>query len=132
MTEPVSIDLKDGKRHALKFTARGLRAMSMVHGYRTLREMAEVLAEDVGLAAFLYAGLLWESPTMTIEDACDMIDHYRDEGGDFGVLAKAIGEGLVRSGHIAPLRPNGVDPKPPAGTERSTVPAVEAPPRLTS
>jgi hypothetical protein len=104
--------------------------MSIVHGYRTLAQMAEVLAEDVGLAAFLYAGLLWQEPRMTIEDACDLIDHFRGKGGSFIELARAIGEGLVRAGYIAPLK-NGADTERPLEMAAET-PEARPPNRLTS
>lgn len=121
MTEPVPVDLKDGKPHALKFTARGIKAMRLACEGKSFADVAQTMGEDDGLAAFLLAGLIWQEPRMTYDDALLLVDDFRAAcEGDFatiqrgfGELARAIGQALERSGHIAKMQPNGADPKEP-------------------
>lgn len=100
MTEPVAIDLRDGKKHALKYTARAYRAMSLANGGRTLAEMFRVIADDVGMTAFLHAGLLWQKPNLTMDEACDLYDGFLEGGGTIMEMVQAISEALIRSNRM--------------------------------
>lgn len=125
MTEPVPFDFKDKKQRALKATCRGLRLMQMTHDYKKLGEMCAVMTEDVGLPAFVQALLLWQQPSMTIEEACDLVDNYRENGGETLDLVRAIAEALGRSGHLVGWSANGADPNVPTGTPNASAPATE-------
>lgn len=100
MTEPVEIDLKNGKKYALKYTARAYRRMSEANGGKTLVELLNLMADDVGVTAFLHAGLLWDNPRLTMDEACDLYDHYLEGGGTLMEIISKISEALIRSNRL--------------------------------
>ena len=97
--EPVPIDLKDGKKRALKFTTRGFRAAQLANG-KTFGELLSAGSDPAGFAPFLLAGLLWQEPALDIDQACDLIDVFLLNDGEKLDLVNDSQEGLYRGGFL--------------------------------
>lgn len=94
---PVAIDLRDGKERALRFGAAALADAERVNDYRSLPDL---LLQRYGFAvavSYVWAGLRWENPKLTYDQAATLVDNFLEAGGQLTDLLEPIVEGLIRA-----------------------------------
>jgi hypothetical protein len=122
---PVPIDLKDGRTRALRFGSSAISRAEAKFEYRPFGQMVDCGVSNYFVQTLLWAGLLWQEPGLTWEQAGELIDHYTEETSRTYVdLTTPIFEALIEAGVFKrQAKPNGHDPN--AVTEKG--PSTTAP-----
>jgi hypothetical protein len=126
----VLIDLRDGRLRHLKLTNTAVCRFEERAGFKSIDSMLSAGVSTFLVQTLLWAGLLWQEPGLTWEQAGDLIDSYIDNGGESAIdlmapLLEALGQASIFRNR---RKPNGRDPDgiPKAQTEQST-PAPSTP-----
>lgn len=128
-SNPVPIDLLDGKPRALKYGVRACGRIEREYGGRNIYSiLRENEAGHEFILIFLWGGLLWAEPFLTIDGTAELLDDYLEKAPGARAdklvdLGGPIIEALMEAGVLRrAVRPNGaaVDPTIGETTEAPT------------